>query len=230
VIGAALWALLAASSLVIGAIAAEGLHPPAQVVGATMGFGAGALVAAVAYELIPNERVSSFWIWFWFGAGALLFYVIDGMLERRAQSGSSAGEAIALGALLDGIPESMVLGISVAVGGSVSVGFLVAVFVSNIPESLASTAEMRATHDTRWVYRLWTTIAIVSAVAAGIGYAVANSLPSVDGRYIQAAAAGAVLTMLSDSMMPEAFEKGGRAVALLTALGFAIAAWLTIFD
>jgi zinc transporter, ZIP family len=230
VIGAALWALLAASSLVIGAIAAEELHPRARVVGATMGFGAGALVAAVAYELVPNERVSSFWIWFWFGGGALVFYVLDGMLERRAQHGSSAGEAIALGALLDGIPESMVLGISVAVGGSVSVGFLVAVFVSNIPESLASTAEMRATHDARWVYRLWSTIAVVSAIAAGLGYAGAKAMSSLDGRYIQAASGGAVLTMLTDTMMPQAFEKGGRAVALLTALGFAIAAWLTIFD
>ncbi len=89
---------------------------------------------------------------------------------------------------------------------------------------------MRATHDLRWVYRLWTSIAVVSAIAAGVGYAVANSMSNVDGRYIQAAAGGAVLTMLSDSMMPAAFEKGGRAVAMLTALGFAIAAWLTIFD
>jgi ZIP family zinc transporter len=230
VIGAALWALLAAASLVIGAVAAEQLHPPASIVGATMGFGAGALVAAAAYELIPNERVSNFWIWFWFGFGALFFYTVDGMLERRAQGGSSAGEAIALGALLDGIPESMVLGISVAVGGSVSVGFLVAVFVSKIPESLASTAEMRAAHSARWVYRLWIVIAVVSSVAAGLGYALANSMSNVDGRYIQAAAAGAVLTMLADSMMPQAFDKGGRVVALLTALGFAIAAWLTIFD
>jgi ZIP family zinc transporter len=230
VIEAALWALLAASSLVVGAVAAEQFHPTPEFVGATMGFGAGALVAAVAYELIPNERVSDFAIWCWFGAGAIVFYGIDGVLERRATSGSSAGQAIALGALLDGIPESMVLGISVAVGGSVSVGFLVAVFVSNIPESLASTAEMRATHDARWVYRLWIAIAVVSSIAAGLGYAVANSMSNVDGRYIQAAAAGAVLTMLADTMMPEAFEKGGRSVALLTALGFAIAAWLTIFD
>ena len=194
-----------------------------------MGFGAGALVSAIAYELIPRDNVSDLDIWLSFGAGAVVFFEIDGILERRSGS-ANAGRAIALGALLDGIPESIVLGISIAVGGSVSVGFLSAVFVSNMPEALSSTSELRSEMTTRSIYRLWIVIAAASAIAGALGYALADALPTSDGHRVQAFAAGAVLTMLASSMMPEAFSQGGRRVALFTALGFAIAAVLTTFD
>jgi ZIP family zinc transporter len=227
---AGLWALLAASSLVLGAFLAERFAVSRRVVGNSMGFGAGALVAALSYDLIPDTRLADWQIWASFGVGAVLFYVLDSILERRAGDTSGAGVAIALGALLDGVPESIVLGIGIAVGGSVSIGFLAAVFVSNIPESLSSTAQLRQGRTVGWIYRLWTTIVLVSAVAAGVGYLIAAHVSAVDGRYVQALAAGAVLTMLSDSMMPEAFKEGGRPIALLTALGFAVAAFLTTFD
>src|SRR5262249_28626003 len=115
-------------------------------------------------------------------------------------------------------------------GGSVSVGFLVAVLVSNIPEGLSATADLRTTRSPAWIYRLWGSIALMSGIAAALGYLVAHHLSTLDGRYVQALAAGAVLTMLSDSMMPEAFKEGGRPTALLTALGFAVAALLTTLD
>jgi ZIP family zinc transporter len=226
---AGLWALLAASSLVVGAFVAQHFALPKQIVGQTMGFGAGALIAALAYELIPDDNVSDIQVWLSFGAGALVFYAADSWLDRRT-SGGAPGQTIALGALLDGVPESIVLGMSLAVGGSVSVGFLVAVLVSNIPESLSSTAEMLATRSASAIYRLWISIAIVSGIAGALGYAIADAVSATDGRYVQAFAAGAVLTMLADSMMPEAFEEGGKRVALLTALGFAVAAVLTTLD
>jgi zinc transporter, ZIP family len=165
---AGLWAAAAAASLVVGAWLARRFTISRRVVGAAMGFGAGALVGALAYELIPTSNVSDGWIWSSFGVGALVFYGADTLLERQDKGGGTegAGLTIALGALLDGVPESTVLGMSVAVGGSVSVGFLVAVFMSNVPESLSATA----------------------------------------------------------------FEQGGRIVALLTALGFAVAAVLTLLD
>jgi ZIP family zinc transporter len=228
VLSAGAWALLASSSLVIGAWFGATFKVPRSVVGDAMGFGAGALVSAVAYELIPRSRVSDLDTWLSFGAGAVVFFTIDGILERR--SGHSAGRAIALGALLDGIPESIVLGISIAVGGAVSVGFLAAVFVSNIPEALSSTSELQSEMSTRSIFRLWIGIAVVSAIAGALGYAFAEALPTSDGRRVQAFAAGAVLTMLASSMMPEAFSQGGRRVALFTALGFAVAAVLTTFD
>jgi ZIP family zinc transporter len=173
--------------------------------------------------------VSNLDIWVSFGVGAVLFFTIDGILERRS-GGSNAGRGIALGALLDGIPESIVLGISLAVGGSVSIGFLGAVFISNVPEALSATSELQSQMRTRSIFRLWIAIAVASAVAGAVGYAFAVALPTNDGHLVQAFAAGAVLTMLASSMMPEAFREGGRRVALFTALGFAIAAFLTTFD
>ena len=228
-LAAAGWALVAASSLIIGAFVAQTFTVSPRRVGEAMAFGAGALIGALAYELVPNESISDLEIWISFGAGALVFYVIDGIIERRG-SGSSSGTAIALGALLDGIPESIVLGISLALGGSVSVGFLVAVFVSNVPEGLSATSDMRSHTSAGRLYRMFGAIAAVSAVAGGLGYAFAHWLPGTDGRDIQAFAGGAVLTMLAGSMMPEAYEEGGRRVALFTALGFAIAAILTTLD
>jgi zinc transporter, ZIP family len=227
---AGLWALFAALSLVIGAFVGQAFAVPGRIVGAAMGFGAGALLGALAYELIPSANVSDGWIWASFGAGALVFAGADALLERRSADDAGAGLAIALGALLDGVPESTVLGMSVAVGGSVSFGFLVAVFVSNVPESLSATTQMRSSHTSRWIYRLWILIAVVSGLAGAVGYAFAKWLPGADGRYVQAFAGGAVLTMLAGSMMPEAFEEGGRVVPLVTSLGFAVAAVLTLLD
>jgi ZIP family zinc transporter len=227
---AGLWALFAALSLVVGAYVGQRYAVPRRIVGAAMGFGAGALVGALAYELIPSANVSDWWIWGSFGLGALVFAGADALLERRSADDAGAGLSIALGALLDGVPESTVLGMSVAVGGSVSVGFLVAVFVSNVPESLSATAQLRSSHSARWIFRLWTVIALLSGLAGALGYAVANRLPGADGRYVQAFAGGAVLTMLAGTMMPEAFEEGGRVVPLVTSLGFTVAAVLTLLD
>jgi zinc transporter, ZIP family len=224
---AGLCATIAASSLLLGAVLAERFKVSGKLVGSTMGFGAGALISALAYELIPDAHVNDVWIWLAFAAGALLFYGLDTLIERRL---ATAGLSIVLGALLDGIPESIVLGLGVAVGGSVSVGFLVAVFVSNVPESLSASADLRGSHSAGWVYRLWLAIVAVSGLSGALGVVAAAALPTVDGRYMQAFAAGAVLTMIADSMMPEAYARGGRPVALLTALGFAIAAVLTLLD
>jgi len=228
-LGAGLWSLLAASSLVLGAFIALNAPVAPRVLGGAMGFGAGALIGSLAYELVPNTRLASAGTWLAFGIGAVAFYAADGAVERSAKPGQG-GIPIALGALLDGIPESMVLGMSVAVGGEISVGFLVAVFVSNIPESLSSAGDMRATRPSSWIYRLWITIAVASGCAGAIGYLLIEVFPAHDGRYMQAFAGGAVLTMLADSMMPEAAEKGGRSVGLFTALGFAVAAVLTTLD
>jgi ZIP family zinc transporter len=224
---AGFWGLLAASPLVFGALLARRVASSTSRVGRIMAFGAGALVAALAYELVPDMYIADVQIWLSFGVGALAFYGLDNIVERRLPAVAGPGAAIAFGALLDGVPESMVLGIGMAVGGSVSIGFLVAVIVSNLPESLCATVELHASRDTGWILRLWSSITVISGFAAALGYFVASRLDGVDGRYVQALAAGAVLTMLSDSMMPEAVAKGGKPVALLTTLGFAVAAVLT---
>ena len=248
IVVAAFWGGLAAISLIIGAVVAVRLHPSDRVTGAVMGFGAGALIGGIAYELVPESlmKEAGWGTLVAFAAGALTFFLGDWLIDRRGGGhrkriaraageantpGGGSGTAIFLGTLLDGIPESLVLGIGLALGGSISVAFLGAVFVSNIPEAIAGTTSLISEgHSRRQVYRMWIALVIASATAAALGYAIASSVPFLDGRVVQSFAAGAVLTMLADTMMPEAFKHGGKIVGLLTALGFLMAAVLAVLE
>jgi ZIP family zinc transporter len=132
-----------------------------------------------------------------------------------------------LGALLDGIPEAFILGITLALGGKINVAFITAVFVSNIPQGVAGTTSLQAAgYSNRRIFRMWTALTLASALAAALGYVLGHSA-HVHGLYAEAFAAGAVLTMLADSMMPEAFQHGGKPVGLLVVLGYLVAAALT---
>ena len=206
--------------------------------GLVLAFGAGTLISAVAYELVPEEPDYPITLGLALGLGAIVFFVGDAYVERLGgenrkdldaveQAGSGSGPAIVLGTVLDGIPESLVLGIGLLVGGSVSVAFLAAVFISNLPEAIAATVSLRAAgRSSRSIYLLWAGIAGVSALAAGVGYVVASAM-SATGVLVQAFAAGALLTMIIDTMAPEAVEHGGKAAGLATILGFAVAATLS---
>jgi ZIP family zinc transporter len=161
-------------------------------------------------------------------AGALTYYLIDSALDRRGGGRSDAGTALALGALLDGIPEQAVLGIGIAAGEGVSVGLLVAIFVSNLPEAIGSSTELRAAgRSPRSIRRLWLTVAVVCTLASVIGYAIADATSGDLRAAIDGFAAGALLVMLIDSMIPEAARKAGRTAGLITVLGFAVAAGLS---
>ena len=232
------WGALAASSLVIGALVALVRPWSQRAVGLVLGFGAGALISAVSFELAAEGVAAG-------GAdavavglalGAFTFYAADGLLaglgtgrarERRSQ-GSGSGMALALGAFLDGIPEQLVLGLSIAAGGGVSVGLLAAIFVSNLPEAIGSAGAMRA-DGVRGIaiVRLWGSVAIACTLASVVGYAVADSASANLVGAIDGFAAGALLVMLVDAMIPEAVEHSGRVAGLVTTLGFAVAAGLS---
>ena len=135
-----------------------------------------------------------------------------------------------IGALLDGIPEAFVLGIGLSLGGEISLAFVAAIFVSNIPQGIAGTLSMEAVGTpSRSVLNMWLALTAASGVVAAGGYLIADSVPD-QGFLVEAFAAGAVLTMLADSMMPEAFEHGGKTVGLLTVVGFLVAATLTVMQ
>lgn len=236
---AIIWGGLAASSLLIGYYLAErGLSN--RTIGLIMGFGAGALISAIAYELVPESKLTGLDMALAFGLGALAFFVGDWMIDRRGGADrkdiaggkpGGSGAAIFIGTLLDNVPESIVLGMSLVLGGSVSVAFLAAVFVSNLPEGVAGSINLEAAGHTRKnIFWMWVMLVIVSAACAGLGYALVRWMPGVDGLYVQAFAAGAMLTMLADAMMPEAFEHGGLLVGLLTVLGFLLAAGLSVMQ
>lgn len=238
-IGAILWGGLAAASLLIGYFLAM-RGPSREVTGLIMGIGAGALVAAIAYELVPESNLNGWGMALGFALGAVAFFAGDWVIDRRggedrkdiaAGSGAGSGAAIFIGTLLDNVPESIILGMSLVLGGAINLAFLVAVFVSNLPEGVAGSLNLAASGYTRdKILGMWLALIAVSAICAGMGYGIATWLPGVDGRIAQAFAAGAMLTMLADAMMPEAFEHGGKTVGLFTALGFLLAAVLSVLE
>lgn len=215
--------------------------PSDRTTGIVMGFGSGTLICAIAYELIPESTLGKgAGMGVAFIIGALVFFLGDLLIDRLGGAnrkdlsggeGGGSGMAIFLGTLLDGVPESLILGIGLGLGGSVSIAFLVAVFVSNIPEGVAGTASLQAEGRTRRnIILMWLSLLIASAVAAGLGYLLTQETNAIDGLYLQAFAAGAMLTMLADTMMPEAFKHGGKIVGLFTVLGFLLAAVLSVLD
>ncbi len=235
-LAAFLWGGLAAASLLIGfALAGRGLSN--RTIGLIMGVGAGALISAIAYELLPESAVEGLSTALAFLLGALAFFAGDWLVDRRGgadrkaiagEQAQGSGAAIFIGTLLDNVPESIILGMSLALGGAVNVAFLAAVFVSNLPEGVAGTINLTSSGVARRrVLWLWTSLVLVSAACAVLGYAAVTALPAVDGRAAQAFAAGAMLTMLADAMMPEAFEHGGKLVGLFTVFGFLAAAVLS---
>ena len=203
-----------------------------------MGIGAGALISAIAYELIPESVIRGLGMAIAFGLGVIVFFAGDwwidgrGGAERKAINGEQpggSGAAIFVGTLLDNVPESIILGMGLALGGAVNIAFLTAVFVSNLPEGIAGSINLEgAGYSRRRIFWMWAILVLVSAVCAGLGYAAVQWLPGADGRYTQAFAAGAMLTMVADAMMPEAFEHGGKLVGLFTVLGFLLAAVLSV--
>ncbi len=233
------WGAVAGSALLIGAAVGLRVTFPQWAIGLVMAFGVGALISAVTYELTAEayEKGGAAAVVAGLTLGALTFFAGDLALDRRGalhrkRSGgqqSDVGGAILLGAVLDGVPESVVIGISLLEGGSVGVAFVLAVFISNLPEGLSGATGLRkAGHGARGVLMLWTIVCAASAAAAALGFAVADVLPDHAVGVVQAFAAGAILTMLADTMMPEAFDEGGHRpwIGLVTVLGFAAAALL----
>jgi len=227
---------LAAASLLIGAAIGIWFRVPARVVALVMAFGAGVLIASVAYDLIGEALAEDTHTEVLLGAtlGALVFFVGDVLVTRRgaghrkrsAGTGGAAA-ALALGALLDGIPESAALGVTMLETSTPSMVFLVAVALSNLPEGLSSAAGMRASgHTPRSILTLWLGICLASALAAAIGFTTLGGASVGVLAVVLSFAAGAILTMLASTMLPEAAAEGGPSVGLAATAGFLLAVLL----
>jgi ZIP family zinc transporter len=225
------WGFIGGVSLLLGALL--GLFGASQrVISLVMATGAGVLISSVAFELMDTAfRAGGFGSTaLGMAGGSLTFFAADVLVSRaggkhrkRSQGQQQGGNAtaIAIGALLDGIPESMSIGIGLLGGRSVSLVMVAAVFLSNVPESLSAASGMKkAGHSTRFVLLLWSSVVVISAVSAWIGYVALAGVGAQVLSAIQAFAAGAILTMLSSTMLPEAYESGGAVIGVLTALGF----------
>jgi ZIP family zinc transporter len=242
VLEAAFWGFVGGFALIVGAVAGLKLRVSRRVIGMVMAFGAGVLVSALAFELTAEAYDSGGLDATAVGLalGSLAFFGGDWILDRmggadrkRSAGPGASGAAlgIVLGAVLDGIPESVAIGVSLLEGGGVSVAVVVAVFLSNVPESLSAATGLKATMSTRQIVLLWVAVALVSTLASALGYAALGDASANTTAAIQAFAAGAILTMLADTMMPEAFEAEGRTsfTGVVTTLGFALAALLSTF-
>lgn len=235
---AAFWGALASSSLVIAAEITFRARLGRVVIGLAMAFGVGALISSVSFELIePASEAEDLWqIALALGAGSLTFFAGDRMIARLTASSSNRGDSqsglgVVLGTVLDGIPESAVLGMSLVTGNGVSAALLAGIFASNMPESLASTIAMHDGGMRRTTIRMiWWGTVFISGVAAALGFALVDGQPSFTGALMQAFAAGALLTMIADELAPEAYDRSALYSGPATAAGFLVAFFLTSFE
>jgi zinc transporter, ZIP family len=238
VIEAFRWGALGASALLVGALVAYVATPGPKVIAVVMALGAGLLFGSVAFELIDEalESAEVAYVGLFTLIGAATFTVGNRVLDRRgggqrkdangAQE-SGAPLAIVFGSVLDGIPESFVLGLTVLQGG-VSVALLFGIVLSNQPQGLSSSSGLRVAGWTRArVVRMWAIVILVAAVSAALGYVLLDPASGRTGAFAQGFAAGALLAMITDTMLPEAYDVERGSTGALVAVGFAISLMLS---
>ena len=230
--------MLAGGALVIGATIGNAVAVPPRWIAAVMAFGSGVLISALSFELMDEafRRGGFIPAAGGFITGAALFTVVSAILNRKGakkrkrsrgqpseNEDDGSGLAIVAGALLDGIPESMVIGVSLLEGHGVSVVAVVAIFLSNLPEGLSSAAGMkRAGRSPAYIFSVWGAIAVASGIAAAVGNIALHGAPASVIAATMTVAAGAILAMLVDTMIPEAFAEAHDFAGLITVAGFLV--------
>ena len=226
------WGALGAAALLVGALVAYLLAPTRKVIAAVMALGTGVLIGSVSFELVDDalEHQAVAWVAAMVLVGAVVFTAGDWLLDRRggdhrkdAAGAQAEGSplAIVLGSVLDGIPESFVLGLTVLQGG-VSLSLLAGVALSNLPEGMSSSSGLKAAGWPRGrVLAMWSAVVVVSAISAAAGYALLDPAGGQTGALVQAFAGGALLAMLADTLLPEAYVVEGALTGFLVVAGFA---------
>ncbi|MCZ6457068.1 MAG: hypothetical protein O6650_07460 [Actinobacteria bacterium] len=223
-IEAVLLAALAQSSLLIAGLVVYRFSFTAKVIGGLAGFGAGALISAVSFELIPAAAdLATVGSALLILVGAAIYILADRAVEARYGADDPDNPlGIVVGAIVDGIPESFIFGIAVTTGDPISIAFVAAVWVSNVPQALAPSSSLAAGGWSVWkTASMWGGVVLACAVTAFVGYLIGENVTGATGAAAAAIAAGGVLAMLTDSLMPFAFNKGGRMAGLWTTVGFA---------
>lgn len=216
---------LAQSSLLLAGLLVCWVTVPRRIVGVLAGFGAGALIAAVSFDLIAEaEQLASWEMALWMLIGVGVFLGGDFYVERRFGSEGAGGSmGIVVGSVVDGVPESIIFGIQIATGFPVSLSFLGAVFVSNIPQAIAPSADLKASGwSSRRLGMLWLLVVLACGVAAALGFLAAEMTGAATGDRMAALAAGGLLAMLTNSLMPFAYDRGGALAGVATVVGFCL--------
>jgi zinc transporter, ZIP family len=220
------WGFLAQSSLLVAGLLVCWVTVPTKLVGILGGFGAGAMIAAVSFDLLPEAtaHIEPWETGVWMLTGVAIFLVADAIVEKRFGSeGAGGAMGIVVGSVVDGVPESAILGIQAGAGLTISLGFVVAVFISNIPQAIAPSADLVASGwSARRLGQLWLLVVLACGIAAALGYLGTDLSGSVQGDRAAALAAGGLLAMLTNSLMPFSFDRGGQLAGAATALGFCL--------
>jgi zinc transporter, ZIP family len=218
--------LLGASSLLLAGLFACWVKVPARLVGILAGFGAGALIAAISFDLVVQaEDLLDLWQFaIWMMVGVAVFLVADRMVESRfGEAGVGGAMGIVVGSVVDGVPESIIFGIQIGTAFPISLSFLAAVFISNIPQSIAPSADLSAAGwSAKRVGMLWFWVVLACGIAAALGFLATDLTSDVQGGRMAALAAGGLLAMLTNSLMPFAYERGGELAGAATVVGFCL--------
>jgi zinc transporter, ZIP family len=217
---------LAQSSLLVAGLIVCWIKVPTKVVGILAGFGAGAMISAIAFDLVPEAQVHID-LWqtvVWMLIGVAIFLLGDRLVDKRFGSGGTGGAmGIVVGSVVDGVPESAIFGIQIGTGATISASFLAAVFVSNIPQAIAPSADLAASGwGPRKLGTLWLGVVLACGVAAALGYLATVELAEAYGDRAAALAAGGLLAMLTNSLMPFAYERGKEWAGAATVVGFCL--------
>jgi ZIP family zinc transporter len=239
------WGGVAGGALLLGAAVGYRMSLPRKLIAGVMAFGSGVLISALSFDLMEEafQHAGIMPTVIGFSAGALIYSGANALVSRQGArnrkrarqqpaegNGDSGGTAIAVGALLDGIPESLAIGLTMLAGDGVNIATVAAIFISNIPEGLSSSAGMKtAGRSATFVFGLWLAIAVASGLASLAGYTMFSEVSVEFQAATTALAAGAILAMLSETMIPEAFEGTPDWAGIITCAGFACAFALTTF-
>ncbi|WP_078429191.1 ZIP family metal transporter [Alkalihalobacterium alkalinitrilicum] len=242
------WGTLAASATLFGAILALKFSIPKRIIGYIMALGTGALIGATTYELLEESlEISGFKeVAIGFLGGALLFTILDYFISHKGggherkrvdrklikdseqqEVGKTSGMGIFIGSVMDTLPESAIIGMSLIGGESVSLALVVSVFISNIPEGLSSTVGLRQSgFSKKKIIVMWSLVVFFSALSALAGATLLEAASNSIKAIVSCLAGGAIIAMLASTMMPEAYKEGGPTVGFVTAIGVFISLWL----
>lgn len=222
-ISALILGLTTQSSLLFSGIFVYWKKVPDRISGILGGLGAGALLSAIAFDLVPQaDSLDAYIVAVWALIGAAVFLIGDFVIDRKFSGGDDVSSAmgIIVGSVVDGVPESLILGMQVASGDKLSIGFVAAIFLSNIPQAVAPSVDLRnAGWSISKTGRLWAIVVLACGIACALGYFFGDMFSS-NGDRMAALATGGLLAMLTNSLMPFSYERAGKWAGVATVVGF----------